>query len=130
MRLIRAELPEAAEAARSRRRRGRRYDRPRRDRVHRPLDPACLESEKYDPAGGIDNFSGSIELLTQIGVVAAILIGATVGAGDRGAGVFRELVVTGRSRLALFAARLPGGFRVCCRSSPPRTRSPRWLPSR
>ena len=98
--------PEAAEAARARRRRGRRDDRPRRDRLHRPLDPARVESgEKYDPAGGIDNFTGSIELLTQIGVVAAILIGATAGAGDRGAGVFRELVVTGRSRLALFAAR-------------------------
>jgi ABC-type transport system involved in multi-copper enzyme maturation permease subunit len=66
--------------------------------------------EKYDAAGGIDNFTGSIELLTQIGVVAAILIGATAGAGDRGAGVFRELVVTGRSRLALFAARVPGGL--------------------
>ena len=68
------------------------------------------DPEKYDPAGGIDNFTGSIELLTQIGVVAAILIGATAGAGDRGAGVFRELVVTGRSRLALFAARIPGGL--------------------
>ena len=66
--------------------------------------------EKYDPAGGIANFTGSIELMTQIGVVAAILIGATAGAGDRGAGVFRELVVTGRSRLALFAARVPGGL--------------------
>jgi ABC-type transport system involved in multi-copper enzyme maturation permease subunit len=65
---------------------------------------------KYDPAGGMDNFTGSIELMTQIGVVAAILVGATVGAGDRGAGVFRELVVTGRSRLALFAARIPGGL--------------------
>jgi hypothetical protein len=65
---------------------------------------------KHDPAGGIDNFTGSIELMTQIGVVAAILIGATAGAGDRGAGVFRELVVTGRSRLALFAARVPGGL--------------------
>jgi ABC-type transport system involved in multi-copper enzyme maturation permease subunit len=66
--------------------------------------------EKYDPAGGIDNFTASIELLTQIGVVAAILIGATAGAGDHGAGVFRDLVVTGRSRLALFAARVPGGL--------------------
>ena len=66
--------------------------------------------DKYDPAGGIDNFTSSIELMTQIGVVAAILIGATAGAGDRGAGVFRELVVTGRSRLALFAARVPGGL--------------------
>jgi ABC-type transport system involved in multi-copper enzyme maturation permease subunit len=65
---------------------------------------------KHDPAGGIDNFSASIEVMTQIGVVAAILIGATAGAGDRGAGVFRELVVTGRSRLALFAVRLPGGL--------------------
>jgi ABC-type transport system involved in multi-copper enzyme maturation permease subunit len=69
------------------------------------VDPA-----RHDPAGGIDNFTGSIELMTQIGVVAAILIGATAGAGDRGAGVFRELVVTGRSRLALFAARVPGGL--------------------
>ena len=65
---------------------------------------------KYDAAGGIDNFTQSIELMTQIGVVAAILVGATAGAGDRGAGVFRELVVTGRSRLALFAARIPGGL--------------------
>ena len=65
---------------------------------------------EYDPAGGIENFTGAIELLTQIGVVAAILAGATAGAGDRGAGVFRELVVTGRSRLALFAARIPGGL--------------------
>jgi hypothetical protein len=65
---------------------------------------------RYDPAGGIENFTASIELLTQIGVVAAILVGATVGAGDRGAGVFRELVMTGRSRLALFGARIPGGL--------------------
>jgi hypothetical protein len=69
------------------------------------IDPA-----RYDAAGGIENFTASIELLTQIGVVAAILVGATAGAGDRGAGVFRELVVTGRSRLALFGARIPGGL--------------------
>jgi hypothetical protein len=42
--------------------------------------------------------------------VAAILIGATLGAGDVSAGVFRELVVTGRSRLALFVARIPAGL--------------------
>ena len=46
----------------------------------------------------------------QLSVVAAILVGATLGAGDLGAGVFRELVVTGRSRLALFAARVPAGL--------------------
>jgi hypothetical protein len=49
-------------------------------------------------------------VLTQLGVVAATLLGATAGAGDLGSGVFRELVVTGRSRLALFAARLPAGL--------------------
>src|SRR5688572_21293455 len=70
----------------------------------------AVEPERYGPAGGFENLQGSLELLTQIGVVAAILVGATAGAGDRGAGVFRELVVTGRSRLALFAARVPGGL--------------------
>jgi hypothetical protein len=49
-------------------------------------------------------------VLTQLSAVAAILVGATLGAGDLGAGVFRELVVTGRSRLALFAARVPAGL--------------------
>jgi hypothetical protein len=68
-------------------------------------DPA-----KYGPPGSLENFSGSMEILTQLGAVAAILVGATLGAGDLGAGVFRELVVTGRSRLALFAARVPAGL--------------------
>jgi hypothetical protein len=65
---------------------------------------------KYGPAGGVDNLGGSLGLLTQIGAVAAVLIGVNAGGGDLAAGVFRELVVTGRSRLALFAARIPGGL--------------------
>jgi ABC-2 type transport system permease protein len=69
------------------------------------VDPA-----KYGSAGGLENLSGSMEVLSQLSVVAAILVGATLGAGDVGAGVFRELVVTGRSRLALFAARVPAGL--------------------
>ena len=64
---------------------------------------------KHGPAGGVHNFSDSIDLLTTLSVIVAILIGSTLGAGDLGSGVFRELVVTGRSRLALFAARLPAG---------------------
>jgi hypothetical protein len=62
------------------------------------------------PAGGMENFTGSMNVLTLLSVVAAILVGATLGTGDVGAGVFRELVVTGRSRLALFAARVPAGL--------------------
>lgn len=65
---------------------------------------------KYGPAGGVDNLGGSLGLLTQIGAVAAVLVGVNAGGGDLGAGVFRELVVTGRSRLALFAARIPAGL--------------------
>jgi len=65
---------------------------------------------KHGPAGGLDNLSGSLDLLTTLSGVVAILIGATLGAGDLSAGVFRELVVTGRSRLALFAARIPAGL--------------------
>src|SRR5438552_14078673 len=47
--------------------------------------------------------------LTQLSTVAAVLIGATAGAGDLG-GFFRNLVVTGRPRWSLFAARVPGGL--------------------
>ena len=65
---------------------------------------------KHGPAGGLANLSGSMDVLRQLGVVSAILIGATLGAGDLGSGVFRELVITGRSRLALFAARVPAGL--------------------
>jgi hypothetical protein len=65
---------------------------------------------KHGPAGGLENLSGSMDILTVLSGVAAILVGATLGAGDLGSGVFRELVVTGRSRLALFAARVPAGL--------------------
>jgi hypothetical protein len=65
---------------------------------------------KHGPAGGLENLSGSMDMLSTLSVVAAILVGATLGAGDLGSGVFRELVVTGRSRLALFAARVPAGL--------------------
>jgi hypothetical protein len=65
---------------------------------------------KHGPAGGLNNFSDSMDLLTTLSGVAAILIGATLGASDLSSGVFRELVVTGRSRLALFAARIPAGL--------------------
>jgi ABC-2 type transport system permease protein len=70
----------------------------------------ATEPAKHGPAGGLENFSGSMYVLTQLGVVAAILLGATAGAGDLRSGVFRELVVTGRPRLALFAARVPAGL--------------------
>ena len=68
-------------------------------------DPA-----KYGPAGGRSNLANAAYVLSMLGAVAAVLVGATMGAGDLQAGVFRDLVATGRSRLALFAARIPGGL--------------------
>jgi hypothetical protein len=70
-----------------------------------------------DPAhhklvGGLQHFDDGMYSLTQLATIAAILIGATAGAGDLAGGFFRNLVVTGRPRSSLFAARIPGGLAV------------------
>lgn len=65
---------------------------------------------QHGPGGGTENFVESVDLLSGLVAIAAILIGVTAGTGDLRAGVFRELVVTGRSRVELFAARAPGGL--------------------
>jgi ABC-type transport system involved in multi-copper enzyme maturation permease subunit len=66
--------------------------------------------DKYTSAGGVENFTGSLEMLAALAAVAGVIVGVTAGAGDLSAGVFRTLVVTGRSRIRLFAARIPGGL--------------------
>jgi ABC-2 family transporter protein len=70
----------------------------------------AVSPDKHGPAGGATNFADSINFLGGLTIIAGILVGATVGTGDLGAGVFRELVATGRSRLSLFAARVPAGL--------------------
>jgi ABC-type transport system involved in multi-copper enzyme maturation permease subunit len=69
-----------------------------------------VNSAHHGPAGGTDNFSGVMQALAAFGALVAVLIGTTAGVGDVSAGVFRDLVSTGRSRLALFAVRLPGAI--------------------
>jgi hypothetical protein len=69
-------------------------------------------SVKYGPAGGLDRFSRWVFITSQLGSIAAVLVGASAGADDLGAGVFRELVATGRSRTALYFARIPAGLAV------------------
>jgi hypothetical protein len=64
----------------------------------------------HGPAGGVTNLGHGLLMLGILGSVAATIVGATAGAGDLNAGIFRELVVTGRSRRALFRARIPGGL--------------------
>jgi hypothetical protein len=61
-----------------------------------------------EPAGGLNGFRHGIRDLAEFfGMLSAVLIGAEVGTADLSSGVFRDLVTTGRSRLALFAVRLP-----------------------
>jgi hypothetical protein len=68
---------------------------------------------KHGPAGGLHNYSDLLAMLgLYMGPVAAILIGAEAGAGDLAAGVFRDNVLTGRSRTALFLARIPAALIV------------------
>jgi hypothetical protein len=67
---------------------------------------------KYSPAGGLRNFQDATYFLAMIGTAAAVLIGTMAGAGDLAAGVFRDLVVTGKSRMALFGVRSLGALAV------------------
>lgn len=77
--------------------------------IQHASDPA-----KYGPAGGLGCYPDALRILAVFfGPLAAILIGAEAGAGDVAAGVFRDLVATGRSRLALFASRLPAALALC-----------------
>jgi ABC-type transport system involved in multi-copper enzyme maturation permease subunit len=65
----------------------------------------------YGPAGGTQGFIDAIRIIGIVfGPLAGILIGSDAGAGDHAAGVFRDLVVTGRSRIALFATRVPAAI--------------------
>jgi hypothetical protein len=66
--------------------------------------------DHHGPAGGVENLGNGMSVLVLLGSVASIIVGASAGADDLTSGVFRELVVTGRSRLALFGARIPGGL--------------------
>ncbi len=70
--------------------------------------------QEHGPAGGTSNFSDGLRVTALFfGPLAALLIGVEAGTGDASAGVFRDLVVTGRSRLALFASRVPAALALC-----------------
>ncbi len=70
--------------------------------------------QRYGPAGGVSNFHDGLRVIALLfGPLAALLIGVEAGTGDASAGVFRDLVVTGRSRVALFASRVPAALAMC-----------------
>jgi hypothetical protein len=67
----------------------------------------------YGPAGGYDMYVGmTVGVLYLFGFIVAAAVGATAGSADLSEGVFRHLVITGRSRLALYLARIPAGLAI------------------
>ncbi|HEY2543342.1 MAG TPA: hypothetical protein VGH92_09850 [Gaiellaceae bacterium] len=64
---------------------------------------------KNGPVGGVNNLGHFASLIGLLGAAAAAIVGSRVGAGDKDAGVYRDLVVTGRSRTSLFLSRIPAG---------------------
>jgi hypothetical protein len=71
-------------------------------------DPA-----RYGPAGGVHNFNRATVILSIFfGALTAILVGTEAGTTDTASGVFRDIVVTGRERVWLFAVRVPAALIV------------------
>jgi hypothetical protein len=67
---------------------------------------------QHPPAGGVMAYDDMMFVLTMMLLVAGAIVGATAGAQDLESGVFRDLAATGRSRLALFGARVPGAWAI------------------
>jgi hypothetical protein len=65
------------------------------------------------PAGGYQIFLVLVGgFLPTFGFIVAATVGCTAGSRDLTEGMFRHLVVTGRSRLALYLARIPAGLAI------------------
>jgi hypothetical protein len=71
------------------------------------FDPA-----HYGPAGAPSVFAGVANLTAEFGFIIAAVVGAAAGTTDLNDGMFRYLVITGRSRLALYLARIPAGLAI------------------
>jgi hypothetical protein len=75
--------------------------------IYHLSDPA-----RYGPAGTPGAFASACTLMAEFGFIVAVVLGATAGTGDLTDGMFRNLVITGRSRLALYLARIPAGLSI------------------
>jgi len=67
---------------------------------------------RYDAPGGLAGFEDSLTFLSVMGFIMAAIVGSTAGSHDIDSGVFRDLAATGRSRTALFLARVGGAWVV------------------
>jgi hypothetical protein len=73
----------------------------------------AVSPHSYSPAGGYDTFNNVVDgVLFIFGFIVAATLGCFAGSVDLTEGVFRHLVVTGRSRVALYLARIPAGLAI------------------
>ena len=73
----------------------------------------AADPKSYGPAGGYDIYTQLVAGVMYIfGFIVAATLGCTAGSVDLTEGMFRHLVVTGRSRLALYLARIPAGLAI------------------
>ena len=75
--------------------------------IYHLADPA-----RYAPAGAANAFANVGSLMDEFGFIVAVTLGATAVTTDLTDGMFRHLVITGRSRLALYLARIPAGLSI------------------
>lgn len=73
----------------------------------------AIDPKSYGPAGGYTIFTDLVAgVMYVFGFIIAATLGCTAGSSDLTEGVFRHHVVTGRSRLALYFARIPAGLAI------------------
>jgi len=73
----------------------------------------AVDPKSYGPAGGYSIFTTLVlGFMYVFGFIVAAVVGCTAGSDDLSDGMFRHLVITGRSRLALYLARIPAGLAI------------------
>jgi hypothetical protein len=72
----------------------------------------AVDPRSYGPAGTPGVFQELCNPMAEFGFIVAATLGAAAGTTDLADGMFRHLVITGRSRLALYLARIPAGLSI------------------
>jgi hypothetical protein len=73
----------------------------------------AVAPQTYGPAGGYDIYAALTGgVLYTFGFIVAAALGCTAGSVDLSEGMFGHLVITGRSRVALYLARIPAGLAI------------------
>jgi hypothetical protein len=70
------------------------------------------DPKSYGPAGSPGIFQDLFSPMDSFGFIIAATLGAAAGTTDLTDGMFRHLVITGRSRIALYLARIPAGLSI------------------